>query len=162
MKDRKIEQIKTVGLILAIFGGFMIFGNSAGALGYLLISSMDEGALKGLESEELNGVAYLWRYYVHYCLFLALNGVAILVGGLNLRKLKLWPVNLLFVSAVLLILLIWIVAAAISSFPFAEVAGADIVILFQIIPFFTAIIFTTPLAILLRFLHRKTTKEKLS
>jgi hypothetical protein len=88
------------------------------------------------------------------CLIMLLIGIPYLIGGIFIRKYKLWANRMISILSILLFLIIWglMIAMSISA---AQQDGMEIFSFFAIL---NALIWSTPVALLIWFLNKKKIK----
>jgi len=154
MNEQKPQSVKTIGLIVAIISGFITFSNGMGALAFTLIGLGSEQS-QPIESSEFNLLEFLFENYIAMCLIMVLIGILYFIGGLNIRKYKLWANRLVTYISLLLILLMWALMIAMSIMTSGQ-QGMEI---FSVGAIITAIIWSTPLGLLIWFLNRAKIKK---
>lgn len=107
------------------------------------------------EKSEFNLIEFLFENYVYMCLVMVSNGILYLVGGLNIRKYKLWANKLVTYLSLLLIAIIWTFMIAISS----KTAGHSEMEIFRAGAIITALFWSTPIGLLIWFLNRQKIKK---
>jgi|SRR5690554_1187835 len=154
MEEQKPKSVKTIGLIVSIFSGFIIFSNGMGALAFTLIG-LGENQNGKNEKSEFNLIEFLLDNYIYMCLVMVTIGVLYLIGGLNIRKYKLWANKLVTYLSLLLIVLIWTLMIAMSTMT-AEQNEMEI---FSVGAIITALLWSTPIGLLIYFLNRQKIKK---
>lgn len=133
----KPTSIRSIGLVLILFSAFIIFSNSMGALSFNMMDNAPHDAL--------------WDSYTTMCFTMVVIGSVCMVGAIYLRKYRLWASRLVSAVSVVLIIGIWwlmaTMALALQHDP--KVKGL------WLFPFLVAAAFSTPLALLIRFLNRR-------
>jgi len=153
MEEQKPKSIKTIGLLVAIFSGFIIFSNGMGALAWSAIGMGD--GFDAEDSDITDPISFLLSNYLELCLTMMFIGVAYLIGGIYIRKYKMWANNLVSGLSVLLFLIIWVLMIAMSF----KVGLEDGMAIFSIGAIFTAAFWSTPILLLIRFLNREKIKK---
>ncbi|WP_276978430.1 hypothetical protein [Flavobacterium filum] len=154
MEEQKPKSIRTIGLIVSIFSGFIIFSNGMGALAYTIIG-LGENQNRQIEKSEFNLIKFLFENYISMCLIMVTIGVMFLVGGLNIRKYKMWANKLLTYLSIFLIAIIWTLMIAMSSMT----AGQNDMEIFSFAAIFTALFCSTPIGLLIWFLNKQKIKK---
>jgi len=154
MEEQKPKSVRTIGLIVSIFSGFIIFSNGMGALAFSLIGFGDEQSGQK-ELSEFNLIEFLFDNYIYMCLIMVTIGVIYLIGGLSIRKYKLWANKLVTYLSTLLIVLIWTLMIAMSSM---TVGQSDMEI-FSVGAIITAVFWSTPIGLLIWFLNKEKIKK---
>lgn len=154
MEEQKPKSVKTIGLIVSIFSGFIIFSNGMGALVFTLIGLGGNQNGKN-EKSEFNLIEFLFDNYIYMCLVMVTIGVLYLIGGLNIRKYKLWANKLVTYLSLLLIVLIWTLMIAMSTMT----AGQNEMEIFSVGAIITALLWSTPIGLLIWFLNRQKIKK---
>ncbi|RNL88098.1 hypothetical protein ED312_09270 [Sinomicrobium pectinilyticum] len=153
MEEQKPKSIKTIGLLVAIFAGFIIFSNAMGALTWAVMGIGEE--LNNQNTENAGSISWLFSYYIELCLTMLLIGVAFLVGGIFIRKCKLWANQMVSILSVLLILVIWGLMIAIS----VSIGQQDGMEIFRYGAIFSALFWSLPLGLLIWFLNKRKIKK---
>lgn len=154
MEEQKPKLVRTIGLIISIFAGFIIFSNGMGALAFTLIG-LGENQSGQNEKSELNLIEFLFENYIYMCLIMVAIGVFYLIGGLNIRKYKIWANKLVTSLSVALIAIIWTLVIAMSTMT----AGQNEMEIFSIGAILTALFWSTPIGLLIWFLNRQKIKK---
>jgi len=149
MEEQKPKSIKKIGLLVAIFSGFIIFSNGMGALAWSVLGMGDD--LINVETETTDPISYLFAHYVEMCLIMLSIGIAYLVGGIFIRKYKLWANKMISALSILIILIIWGLMIAM----FISVGQEDGMEIFSYGAIFNAIFWSTPIGFLIWFLNKK-------
>ncbi|MCP9764122.1 hypothetical protein [Lacihabitans soyangensis] len=154
MEEPKPKSIRTIGLIVSIFSGFIIFSNGMGALAFSIIDFGDE--LSGQnEFLDFNPIGFLFANYIYMCLIMVTIGVLYLIGGLSVQKYKLWANKLVtYISAILLIL-IWTFMVVMLRMT----AEHESMKLFNIGIIISAVFWSTPIGLLIWFLNQGNIKK---
>ena len=148
METQKPKSIKTVSLIITIIAGLMIFSNLMGALMFTLIGFGDT-SYQG--SSETTFVDILFDNYAIFCLIFVVIGGLYFIGGINLRKYKLWAKNLIVIlSGILIIINITFMILGIKTY----IADEEMLFL-MILSVFMGMVFSLPLFFLIRYLSKK-------
>jgi hypothetical protein len=153
MEDQRPKSIRTIGLVVTIFAGFITFSNFMGALMFSIIgmgSSMNDQAGSGNNSTD--PIAFLFNHYLTLCIIMVTIGIIYLLGGINIRRYKLWANRLVTYISALLIVLIWGLMITFSIMA-AQQEEMGIVITGSIL---NAIFWSTPIGLLIRFLNKET------
>lgn len=154
MEEQKPKSIRTIGLIVSIFSGFIIFSNGMGALASLLIG-LGENQSGQNEKSEFNLIEFLFENYIYMCLIMVTLGALYLIGGLNIRKYKLWANKLVTYLSLLIIAIIWTLMIAMSSMT----ARQNEMEIFSVGAILTALFCSTPIGLLIWFLNRQKIKK---
>ncbi len=154
MEEQKPKSIRTIGLIVSIFSGFIIFSNGMGALAFTLIG-LGENQSGQNEKSEFNLTEFLFENYLYGCLMMVTIGVLYLIGGLNIRKHKMWANKLVTYLSALLIAIIWTLMIAMSSIT----AGQNEMDIFSVGAILTALFWSTPIGLLIWFLNKQEIKK---
>tara|TARA_R110002051_G_scaffold86730_2_gene152827 strand:+ start:1647 stop:2114 length:468 start_codon:yes stop_codon:yes gene_type:complete len=152
MEEQKPKSIKTIGLLVAIFSGFIIFSNGMGALAWSVIGMGDD--LNNNETET-DPISFLFSHYLEMCLIMLLIGIAYLIGGIFIRKYKLWANRLVSGLSTLIFLIIWGLMIAMSI----SVGQQDGMEVFSYGAILNAFFWSTPIALLIWFLNKKKIKK---
>jgi len=153
MEEQKPKSIKTIGLLVAIFSGFIIFSNAMGALVWSVIGMEDD--LNNVETETTDPISFLFAHYIEMCLIMLFIGIAYLVGGIFIRKYKLWANQMVSYISILIFLIIWGVMIAISI----SVGQQDGMEMFSYGAIVNALFWSTPIGLLMWFLNKKKIKK---
>ena len=153
MQEDKPDSIKTIGLVVSIFSGFIIFTNSMGALAWTVLGFGGES--ENQTSIGFDPISYLFNHYVEMCLVMLTIGVIFLIGGIFIRKYKLWANQLTTGISLLLLLIIWslMIGMAISI---SHESGTEMFVYGAI---FTAVFWSIPIVLLIYFLNKKKIKK---
>ena len=152
MEEQKPKSIKKIGLLVTIFSGFIIFSNGMGAFASSEIGVRDE--INNIEAET-DPISFLFSHYLEMCLTMLLIGVAYLVGGIFIRKYKLWANRMVSGLSILIFLIIWGLMIAISI----SVRQQDGMEVFSYVAIFNALFWSTPIGLLIWFLNKKKIKK---
>ncbi len=154
MEEQKPKSVKTIGLIVSIFSGLIIFSNGMGALAFTL-NGLGENQNGKNEKSEFNLIEFLFDNYIYMCLLMVTIGLLYLIGGLNIRKYKLWANKLVTCLSLLLIVLIWTLSIAMATMV-AEHNERELFSIGAIIP---ALLWSIPIGVLIYFLNTKEIKK---
>jgi hypothetical protein len=151
-KNQKPTTPKTLGLVISIMAGFAILSNSMGAL--VFSTFLSKGIIPDIEAHgtdmaELAGLFF--NHYVDLCLAMVVIDIVYLIGGLYLRKYKLWANRLLTYFSGLLILLTWSIMIYIVSL----IPAFEFKTFISIFGVICSVFWTAPLGILIWYLNRK-------
>lgn len=152
IEEQKPESIRTVGLIIAIFSGFIILSNGIGAVAYSVIATR-EGAAEAPGPD--NVLTFILAHYVEICLLMVVLGFVYLYAAINLRKYRHWANKLVSAISLFLIIFIWTTLLGV----FSSVEGTDEWRLLQLAAIASAIVWSTPLGLLIWFLSRENIKK---
>lgn len=152
MEEQKPKSVRTIGLIVSIFSGFIIFSNGMGALAFSLMGFGDNQS-EQKETSEFHFLGFLFENYIYLCLTMVAIGVLYLIGGLSIRKYKLWANKLVTYISVILIVLIWTLMIAMTS------EQQDLKI-FTAVAIMTAVFWSTPIGFLIWFLNKESIKKQ--
>ena len=144
MEFQKPKSIKSVGLVIAILSGLLIFSNGMGALVFTLLGF--GGAPQ--EAIEMDFLDILLENFALFCLVFVFFGILYLVGGIYLSKYRLWAKNLILLTSYIFLILLWLLAGTVVYYTINE-AGLEFFMGFILI---TTLIFSFPLIFLIRFL----------
>jgi hypothetical protein len=153
MEEHKPQSIRTVGLIVAIFSGFIIFSNAMGILAFALTRMSSPSPLEEANSREL--LQFILDHYAEICVFMVGVGIIYLLGAINIRKYRRWARKL--VSAISLFLIIFISTTMLALFTAAE--GTYSLSFFRFAAIATALIWTAVLGLLVWFLNQEKIKK---
>lgn len=146
MEPQKAKSIKSVGLVIAIFSGLIIFSNGMGALVFTLLGF--GGTPQNIEPIEMNLLDILFDNIALFLLALVIFGVSYLFGGIYLSKYKLWAKNLLLITSYIFLILLWVLTGTSIYYTINE-SGLEF---FAVLILIMALVFTFPLIFLVRFL----------
>lgn len=151
--EEKPRIIRTVGLVVTIFAGCVVFTNAIGALAFSFILSGEE--ISPTVSFSENPMAYVFAHYLELCLIMIAIGILYLIGGLNIRKYKAWAGKLVTVISALLIVFIWglMIMMAYSA------TGFNTIDIFSLGTILIAVVWSAPFALLIWFLNREKSKR---
>ncbi len=139
-----------MGVLIAIFAGFIIFSNGTGAIAFSVLDLAEEFA-EQREARGMDGINFVLSHFTELCLIMIFLGVLYLIGGIFLTKYKKWAGQLITAISGLVFIGIWTVIIvmfqAIESQKGMEVFSTGAII--------TAIIWSIPLVLLIWFLNRK-------
>jgi hypothetical protein len=153
MEEQKPKSIKTSGLLVAIFSGFVIFSNGMGALSFSAMGMGEELDTQPAENPHL--LSFLFSHYIEMCLIMVMVGITSLIGGIFIRKYKMWANQMVSVISVILILVIWSLMT--SFFLIARQQGGMEFISFGAL--FGGLFWSVPIGILIWFLNKKKIKN---
>lgn len=153
MEEQKPKSIKTVGLLVAIFSGFIIFSNGMGAIAWSIMGMGEE--MNGQPAKSSDPISFLFSHYIEMCLIMLTIGTTYLIGGIFIRKYKIWANKLVSGLSALIILIIWglMISMSVST---REQEGLEI---FSYGALFNALVWSTPVGILIWYLNRKKIKK---
>lgn len=151
MEEQKPKSVRTIGLIVSIFSGFIIFSNGMGALAFSLMGFGDNQS-EQKETSEFHFLGFLFENYIYLCLTMVAIGVLYLIGGLSIRKYKLWANKLVTYISAVLIVLIWTLMIAMTS-------GQQDMEIFSVGALMTAVFWSTPIGLLIWFLNKESIKK---
>ena len=153
MEEQKPKSIKTFGLIVAIFSGFIIFSNGMGALAWTAIGMGEEMEIQSTENSD--PISFLFSHYIEMCLVMLIIGIAFLISGLFVRKYKLWASRMVSILSFIIMLIIWglMISMSIST---GQQEGMEV---FSYGAIINALFWSTPLGLLIRFLNKKEVKK---
>lgn len=154
MEEQKPKTIKTIGLLVAIFSAFITFSNVMGALAFSFIGIGNEQN-KNNKSSDFNLIEFLFENYITMCLIMVVIGILYFIGGLNIRKYKLWANRLVTYISFLLVVFIWTLMIAMSTMT----AGQNEMDIFSVGAIITALFWSTPIGLLIWFLNRQKIKK---
>lgn len=150
MEDQKPKSITTIGIILIVISSLIIFSNGMGALVSIMIGFSEYNNTNDTINQ--SPISFLFSHYLEMCLIMVTLGLLYLVGGIYLRKYKMWANRLVTVISALIIL-------SIMGFMVASIIEFNA----KIYSFFFAIIgtliCTIPFGLLIRFLNKKAIKQ---
>lgn len=153
MEKQKPKSIKTIGLLVTIFSAFIIFSNGMGALAW---SAMEMGEdMNNQITENSDPISFLFLHYIEMCLIMLMIGTAYLIGGIFIRKYKLWANQMVSGLSILIILIIWGLMIAMSILTWQQ-EGLEV---FSYGALINALIWSTPVGLLIWFLNRKKIKK---
>ncbi|MCD8455166.1 hypothetical protein LNJ08_12275 [Tenacibaculum finnmarkense genomovar ulcerans] len=152
MEEQKPKSIKIIGLLVAIFSGFIIFSNGMGAVAWSVLEMGNE-----LNNSEIGTepISFLFSHYLEICLIMLLIGIAYLVGGIFIRKYKLWANRIVSVLSILIILIIWGIMITMSL----SVGQQNGMEMFSYSAILNAFFWSTPISLLIWFLNKKKIKK---
>tara|TARA_B100000609_G_C17052044_1_gene349546 strand:- start:146 stop:616 length:471 start_codon:yes stop_codon:yes gene_type:complete len=153
MEEQKPKSIKTIGLLVTIFSGFIIFSNGMGALVWSIIGMGDD--LNKMGTVSTDPISFLFAHYIEMCLIMLLIGIAYLVGGIFIRKYKLWANIMVSSLSVIIFLIIWGLMIAMSI----SVGQQDGMEIFSYGAILNAVFWSTPVGLLIWFLNKKKIKK---
>ena len=104
---------------------------------------------------DFNPIGFLFANYIYMCLIMVTIGALYLIGGLNIRKYKLWSNKLVTYLSIILIVIIWTLMIAMSSMT----AGQNEMEIFSVGAILTALFWSTPIGLLIWFLNRQKIKK---
>ncbi|UBM60765.1 hypothetical protein LAG90_08970 [Marinilongibacter aquaticus] len=156
MEEPRPKSIKTIGTVVAVFSGFIIFSNGMGALFWTIFGMGDE--LSSPDTMNTEPFSFLLTHYVEMCTMMLCLGIAYLIGGIFISKYKLWANRMVSGISVLLILVIWGIMVMISMLC-SQQEGLEIFVFGAL---FNALLWSTPLGLLIWFLNRPKIKKHFS
>lgn len=151
MEEQKPKSIKTMGLLIIIFSGIIVFSNGMGAVAW---SVMGMGKEEHQNTEISDPMSFLFAHYMEMCLIMLVIGIAYLIGGIFLRKYKMWANKMVSVLSILVILIIW--GLMIAMFVTTIEEGMAI---FSYAALINGLVWSTPVALLIWFLNKKKIKK---
>lgn len=154
MEDRKPKSVKSVGLIVAILSGFIVISNGMGILAFSIIGVRDQLS-SSTESKGFNLPAFLFENYIAMCFIIITIGILCFLGGLNIRRYKLWANRLVTCISLILIIIIWVIMMSLS----AIISGSQGLELYRVGIIANGVIWSTPIGLLIWFLNRKKIKK---
>lgn len=154
--DQKPNSVKNVGLGLAVFSGLIIFSNTMGILAFALIG-LGDAVNTGEEVTDTgtDPMTFLFDHYAGMCLIMIIIGILYLVGAIYMRRYRLWANRLVSLVSILLFVMIWglMIAMSITT---GRHEGLEI---FSIMAIATAVFWSLPIVLLIRFLNKKDIKR---
>jgi len=156
METAKPQSVRIVGLVVAIFSGFIIFANAMGALAVVITGTED--AVDPRDPRETGSadlLAFILDHYAGICVFMVGIGIIYLSGALYIRKYRRWAAKL--VSAISVFLIIFVSTTMLALFTAAE--GTYALGFFRVVAVGTALIWATVLGLLIWFLNREKIKK---
>jgi len=138
---------------MSVISGFIIFSNGMAAIVSTVTGLRDE--MNFHYTENTDPMSFFFSNYLEMCLIMVSIGVAYLIGGIFLRKYKLWANYLVTGLSVILILLIWalMISMAMSA---GKEEGMEI---FKYGAIINAFFWSTPLAFLIFYLNKQKIKK---
>lgn len=107
MSQNQTSTIRALGLAIIILSGLIIFGNSAGlAIWHFIFSLAAEDPGSDIFTEEPI-FSVIFAYYVNLCIGGIIFGILFLIGGIYLRKFKLWACWLISGLTLFIVVSIW-------------------------------------------------------
>lgn len=152
MEELKPKSVRTLGVVIAVISAVIIFGNIVGIVVFKISSinnAITDLTIGEDASDDIKILFFVIKHYVEMFLIIATLGMCFLIGGINLRKYKLWANRLISILSLILICIIWFLMITIFSI-FYSSSGLDVLSYSAI---FSAIIWSVPLIILIRFLN---------
>lgn len=152
MEIQQLKSIKNISLIITVISGLIIFSNLMGVIMHTLLGFGDTSYQ---ESSETTFIDSLFDNYIIFCLTFVFIGVLYFIGGINLKKYKLWAKNLIVILSVCLI----IISLAFVILGINTYIADKGMLFFMILSIFMGIAFSIPLFFLIRYLNKKGMKE---
>ena len=119
MGNEKPKSIKTIGLLISVISTMFVFSNSMGAFAFMFIGFGGKNSIQNKDSD-YKFIDFLF-YNIYYLFFvIIILGALFLIGGLNIRKYKLWANKLVTILSFLSILLIGGIILSLSSLVFEQ------------------------------------------
>lgn len=147
------KSIKVVGSIVSILSALIIIGNASGVV---VFSSINEPAKNIADIEtEIQGIAWIIHHYIEFCLVMGIVGLLYLIGGMYMRKYKMWANYLVTTISSLLIIVIWLLVS-LASISTPDIYEIDFLSLSVIT---VALFWSAPLAVLIWYLNRKKVRK---
>lgn len=131
-----------------VVSSLIIFGNGIGALTFTAIRIGETSNAN--ESTRTPG-GFIFTHYIEMCLFMVAIGSAYLLGGVFIRKYKLWANRFVTAITVVLIIIIWTIMLMLRE-SFSKEPGLELLGNWPIV---AAAAWTLPLLLLIRYLNRK-------
>ena len=156
MEGQKPKSINNIGLTISIFGGFIIFSNVMGTIVHSFLSSFEEINDQPAEMENagMSGLSFLYEHYIAVCIIMVSIGALFLLGGIFLRKYKMWANRLVSIISGLIFVGIWSLMITMYSMTINQ----EGLLIFSVGAIMTAIFWSAPLAVLIWFLNKKKIK----
>jgi hypothetical protein len=148
VENQKPKSVKAVGLLITIFSCFIIFSNFSGMLAGKMFEEM-------IYSDDFNAIDFILKNYTKMCALMIIVGLSFMVGGIYLRKFKLWAKKLLIVLSIMLILIIWSFMILLAT----NFWSPSFYRIYSLLFIVNAIIWSTPIVLLIRFLNKSQIKE---
>jgi hypothetical protein len=98
--EQKPKSIKTIGLLICLFAIFLILINGIGVLSWLSIYE----ELDSTETKWNDPISFYFSYFIEIGLVMMIVGIIYLIGGIFIRKYRLWANQLVSGFSILLIL----------------------------------------------------------
>ena len=152
-ESKKPKAIENIGVILTTISILIIFGNGSGALIWSLIGLGEELNKETLDNEAPKAIQYLFANYITICLSMVSIGALYLIGSIFFKKYKLWANHMISIISLVLILLIW----AIMIVFFLSIPNEEVLFRYGCIA--NAILWSTPLGLLVRYINKKEIKK---
>ncbi|WP_185114000.1 hypothetical protein [Fulvivirga imtechensis] len=136
-----------MGVVIAAFAGFVVFGATLGLLINLSISGIEQpGAPPPMENP-------FYRHFNSIAIFSLIIGLSLLIGGIFTSKYRNWARLLVIISAIVLVIVTWVLMVLISF----DLAGeSDVVDLW---PYIIGIFWSAPAILLTWYLNKKDVKK---
>ncbi len=148
MQTVKKKSINTIGMIIIGLSVFMIISNGMGLLMASFIPVENDSLPNQINKTPMT---LLLTYYSEVCLFMIINGVFYLLGGLFLLKYKLWANRFVSIVSGIQIFIMWAIMLIIRS-SVGQEPGLEILNIWTIV---VALAWTIPFGLLIWFLNRK-------
>jgi hypothetical protein len=151
MTTEKPKSIKTTGLLISVISTMFIFSNTMGAFAFMFIGFGGKNSIQNKDSE-FKFIDFLFYNIYYLFLVIIILGGLFLIGGLNIRKYKLWANRLVSILSMFSILIIWSLMLSLSTVVYKEGISYSLVVLFF------SFILSIPFVYLFWFLNRKINK----
>ncbi len=149
MEETKPSSIKVIGLLIIIFSSFMIFSN---VLGLLVNWSMESDFVPSeISNENQDPISFDFDYFVLLGLLMMSIGISFLIGGIYIRKYRLWANKMVTVLSSFIILIIWGLMITI----FFVMGQIEQMNMMKYGALLNALIWSTPLIITIWYLNKK-------
>jgi hypothetical protein len=148
MDGEKPKSIKTIGTAIMVLSAFIIFSNGMGALMSTLMG-LGEASQSGQTFQ--TPIEFVFAHYLEICLFMVAIGTAYLLGGLFIKKYKLWANRFVTVVSGVQVLIVWTIMLIMGA-SFAQEPGLEILNTWTII---VAMTWSVPFGLLIWFLNKK-------
>ena len=145
MQELKPKSVKTIGLVIIFFSFFIMLSNLGGMFAW---SSMENVTFS--TDEDFRYINFIFNNYVKICAIMLAIGSLFMISGIYFRKYELWAWKLLFAISIILIIAIWLIMLLLATYV-SQVSGLWFFVVGCII---NAIIWSTPLILLIRYLRK--------
>ena len=144
----KPKSIQTTGLLVTIFSAFILLSNGMS----LIVPSRVETTENPTIEDPLT---FFMTYQFEVASTMVAIGICYLLGGIFIRKHKLWANRMVSILSIFMILFIWVTMIALA----VNAGKHDGLEFFSIGALIGAGIWSTPIGVLIWFLNRKEIKK---
>jgi len=153
MDEQKRNSIKTVGIFISIISCFIILSNSMGIFVWKIIGISENFNLN--QDTSSIPIFLILKYFFSFGLLMVCLGILYLIGGVNIRKYRLWANKLVTFLSGIFIVIMWSLMI-IFAFSLLHNNGMNVFLLFPVV---TAAIWSAPFVTCIWYLNKHDIKS---